>query len=484
MTFSDTVAQQREQHEKALKRFVTYSLAGSFVLHGVALCLKVNNLWQPEQVEPEIAIVVTEPSEENLAEVLSPEDSSSELSMESGFEASSSGSEEAGAATIVEASASGSPEEEPAVEEEPEPEPTPVPVAEDVEESVTEELVEEELAEEEVAEEPLPELTEEVAEATEPRALSDFLGELRRARAQARQTAVNGHSTNSQVGTGTLGNSGTSNPGGNGLGGNSAAAVGTGGLGDDLGTGTGSGNGRETGTDEGNRTGDDDRPQQGSRSREVSCRNCDFDYPESADGAEGTAQVVVETDAQGRVVSVTLSGSTGNAELDRAALEQARERVRLQGARAGESYPIVIDFVQPNSEAEQRVRERGDRRSITVSDPEPATAETPSTTSNQSPESEPGEAIEPAATPEPEPSANPTPESEPTRATDAEQPDYTNTPEQTTEPDTPPDAPTPAPIPTPTPRPLPTSNPSLTLDHPSTSARVPTLQPSTPHPVN
>lgn len=116
--------------------------------------------------------------------------------------------------------------------------------------------------------------------------------------------------------------------------------------------------------------GTSDRPS--SRSREITCRDCEFDYPDSADGAEGSAQVVVETDDQGRVVSVTLSRSSGNAELDRAALEQARERVRLDGARAGESYPIEIDFVQFGSDAERRARDQGTRESITVSEPVPA----------------------------------------------------------------------------------------------------------------
>lgn len=426
MTFSDAVAQQREQHEKALKRFVTYSLAGSFVLHGVGLCLKVNDLWQPRPVESEeIVIVTAEPPEENLAEVLPPENNSSELDMESGFEASGSGLEGAGAATIVEtpasqASASESSEAESAAEKEPEP--TSVPIAEDVE-PVTEESNLEEPVE------------EELAEATESRDLSDLLEELRRAREQARQTAANGHSPDGQAGIGPLGNSG-SNSSGNGLGGNSTAAVGTGGL------GSGLGDGRETGTGsgDGRGTGDDARPQRGSQSREISCRGCDFDYPESADGAEGIAQVIVETDEQGRVVSVMLSRSSGNAALDRAALEQARQRIRLSNARAGESYPINVDFVQSNSEAAQRVRERGDRRSITVSDPEPeadAAPETPPLNTTETltapvsrePQPEPS-TLPPPSTPEAESSA-PEPES----STSAEAESSTPEPESSTSPE-------------------------------------------------
>lgn len=430
MTFSNTVAQQREQQEKTLKRFIAYSIAGSFVLHGIGLCLKVNNLWNPEQAEPEeIAIVVTEPSEDERAEVIPSEDFP-EPTAESEFAASDSEAGEISAATIVEAPpappASESPvEAEPIAEEEPEPEPTPVPIAEDAEESVTEDPVEEAAEDEDSLAKP----NEETAEAT-PRDLSNLLEELRRARKQASETATDrdnaDRATNRQP---EPSSSPSTRDAGNGGGDrNPTTAVGPRGR-EDSGEGsrteTGAGStGERAATGASETTPTENRSEQGSRSREISCRGCDFDYPESADGAEGTAQVVVETDERGRVLSVTLSESTGNAELDQAALEQARERVRLQGARAGESYPIEIDFVQPNSEAAERVQERGDRRSITVSEPEPAPAaaetpapETPATAGNQSPP-EPAPIVEPSASPEPEPS--------PSGASDAEQSDDSN----------------------------------------------------------
>jgi TonB family protein len=169
-----------------------------------------------------------------------------------------------------------------------------------------------------------------------------------------------------------------------------------------------------SGESTGESTSDGERSNRGSQSREIRCRGCDFDYPESADGAEGTAQVIVETDEQGQVISVTLSGSSGNPELDRAALEQARERVRLEGAKAGESYPIEVDFVQPGSEAAERVEERGSRNSITVSEPEPEPAPaaespgTPETAANESPSPEPlsePATAEPSLSPEAQPSS-------------------------------------------------------------------------------
>jgi hypothetical protein len=106
---------------------------------------------------------------------------------------------------------------------------------------------------------------------------------------------------------------------------------------------------------------------------------------------------------------VTLSRSSGNPELDRAALEQARERVRLEGAGSGESFPIDIDFVQPGSRAADRARERGDRRSITITepDPEPTIVDVPNSETspdNDSPvlEAEPSP-VESSPTPTPEP---------------------------------------------------------------------------------
>ncbi|GAB4384566.1 MAG: hypothetical protein Kow00121_48270 [Elainellaceae cyanobacterium] len=393
MTFSDTVAQQRDQQEKRLKRFITYSLAGSLALHGVFLLSKVR-YWQPEASEPEeIAIIVTESLEQEPIEETPPAEFS-EPAPESDLATADTGLVEPGAATFVEAPPAppvSEPlaEKEPIAEEEPEPQPA-VPITEDeIENDLAEEQVED--IAEEPTEEPLAESDEEVAEATpEPRDFSNLLEELRRARQQTRQTRQTATESSTPSSTSGVTPNNPSEAGDR----SPTAAIGPTGLS----SGSDSSEGSDTGTAPASGAGDDSG--QGGQ-REVRCRGCDFDYPESANGAEGTAQVVVETDEQGRVISVTLSGSSGNPELDQAALEQARERVRLQGARAGESYPIEIDFVQPGSEAAERAEERGDRTSITVSDPEPA-AETPeladpATATNQSPEPQPSISPEPGA---------------------------------------------------------------------------------------
>ncbi|NJR64574.1 MAG: TonB family protein [Leptolyngbyaceae cyanobacterium CRU_2_3] len=193
--------------------------------------------------------------------------------------------------------------------------------------------------------------------------MRNWLSELRQARQRSRQATNSGGAPTRTSGGGSSSNSGGTNPGSTnsgsttggtgtsvpGAGSGSSTAVGPG----RPGLGAGGSNGNDNGG------GESDRPTRNSGSRQVSCRGCDFDYPESANGVEGTATVRVETDDRGRVVSVTLSGSSGNAELDRAALEQARERVRLRGARAGESYPIQVDFVQPGSDADRRSTRTG-----------------------------------------------------------------------------------------------------------------------------
>ncbi len=399
MAFSDTVAQQREKQAKILKQFVMASMAGSAVLHGGGLFLNVSHLWTPQEpVSEDITIVVTD-DESEMA--IAPDPPSSEPTTVPEF--SSPAVEPFNEPTVFDTSSPTTPE------------PT------------AEEIVEEPLEEPRAEEEPVS--AEDVVPAS--RGLDNLLAELRQSRQRANPSAA---AMSDQPGT--AGNSIPENTGSvsNGL----AASP----------TRPGFGIAPQESTTP---------AQQERRSREITCRGCDFDYPESANGAEGTAQVVVETDAQGRVVAVMLSRSSGNAALDRAALEQARRRVRLSNARAGESYPIDVDFVQPDSDAAQRARERSDRRSITVLDPEPV-VETPSSTpaANSSPVPEPTLSVEQLPTLEPstepesstisEPSISPVLESPLSNPADAEQPDSadasaSNEPEPVDESSPPPDPP-------------------------------------------
>lgn len=372
MTFSSTVAQQRAQQTSTLKRFVTYSLVGSLAVHGLGMFLKVSQSTVSEDLTPdEITIVVTEPPLETLPEETPMAPPEPQLPAT----ASTTATNPAPTATVVETPTA--PPEEAPVDE---PEPQPTPVAELPIEADTEETIADESVPEATSDEP----TETVAEALEPRDrnLRDLLNDLRQSRPSSTNMPTPGREP------GGFAPNQFNRPG---IGDEETAAVGPTSPGIETNPGTEPG-----GEDAG------DRSPRGSRSREISCQGCDFDYPDEADGAEGQAQVIVETDDQGRVISVTLSRSSGNAALDRAALEQARRRVRLNNAQAGESYPIEIDFVQPDSDAARRARERGDRRSITITEPEPETAAEPTPGATQSPTGQtpsslPDDSLEPGA---------------------------------------------------------------------------------------
>ena len=185
------------------------------------------------------------------------------------------------------------------------------------------------------------------------------------------------------------------------------------------GSGTRPGN---TNTSSGNGTGD--RPSSGAGqetrgggSRTVACEDCvEPEYPESAveAGIEGQPLVNVEINADGSVRSVVLTRSSGNAAIDRAAIEAA-QRSRFQPVEGGASVPIEYDLNIEGSERNRAARERGERRSVEI--PTPTTAE-----------SAPPEPAETATDPAPEPvappsndapapetpSATPTPETTPT----------------------------------------------------------------------
>jgi TonB family protein len=375
MTFSNAVAQQRVKQTLTLKRFVACSLVGSLAVHGVGMFLKISQPKADEAVTPEeITIVVTElpdeiPPEEETVVGLTPDPEAPMIA--------TAPAANVAPANAVEVPIEPAATEEPVPEEaddEPEPSPSPVadvPVEDPIEEEISEETIDETTVDETTPESVSDEAPEQVAEALEPtpRNLRDLLNDLRQSRSPSTstETAAATDATPSPPPRGFAPgqfNRPTTTQG-------ETTAVGP--------TSPGIGEGPPA---ESSGEGDDPRPSQGSGSREITCEGCDFDYPDEAEGAEGEAQVIVETDDQGNVVSVTLSRSTGNAALDRAAIEQARQRVRLNNAQGGESYPIDIEFVQPNSDAARRARERGDRRRITVTETEPdaATEQTPETT--------------------------------------------------------------------------------------------------------
>jgi TonB family protein len=475
---SETVDQKRKQQEKTLKRLVTYSLVGSFVSHAVGLCFKVDSLWKPEQAEQEkITIVVTEPLEEDLVETIPSELQDAESSAESEFLALNGEAEQASAATVLEAPPVPTiPTGEPPARQEAESAITPI--SEAIEEPVTQASDAQESDDDEL-ENLSADSSEAIAGATEPRDLSNLLAELRRVREQRRQSALSSNISTGQLSS--FSSSGTSDLTENGFGNSrdTPTAVAPSRAGSGLGSDSDERPGSRLGEEHGSGESTDNPPGRGRRSREITChRGCDDpDYPASANGAEGMVEITFVINAQGQSEPI-LSRSSGNTELDQAALRQAREQVRLRGTRPGDTVRLEFEFVQPGSEAAEQAQTRGNRRSITVSDPEPGAAETsetvpetgsPESASHRSPNPDPFSPNPPVAIPEPESSASSEPAPDRLETVDSEPTDNPDLAEPGTAPSSPSDTPS-RPEPNPS---APAPEPALTPESASDSVIVP-----------
>ncbi len=122
----------------------------------------------------------------------------------------------------------------------------------------------------------------------------------------------------------------------------------------------------------------------GHGSRTVRCRSCDRpSYPASAlaDGIEGEPKINVQFDANGNVVSVTLVHTSGNPELDQAALASA-QRWRFDAGGQSGSVSVEIPFVIEGSDRHREAQQQGERESATIPDPGP-TADSGPEHSNQ-----------------------------------------------------------------------------------------------------
>lgn len=112
----------------------------------------------------------------------------------------------------------------------------------------------------------------------------------------------------------------------------------TAGQGSPVATGTGT---ARQGTPRGQGSGEGDL--EGSGSGRVACRsNCKPDYPGRArrQGQEGKVAIRVVADANGKVTSAKIARSSGNSELDAAALKQAR-RAKIE---APPGKPVTMNF--------------------------------------------------------------------------------------------------------------------------------------------
>ena len=123
------------------------------------------------------------------------------------------------------------------------------------------------------------------------------------------------------------------------------------------------------------------------RPRTVRCAYCPKpNYPESAlaDGVEGSPVVLIDTDANGNVVGVRLTQSSGNAALDQAAIGATRGWRLETGGYAVSNIPIEIEMNIRGSRRHRESQRRGERREMQLPGSETAA-------------SEPAEATSPAA---------------------------------------------------------------------------------------
>ena len=243
--------------------------------------------------------------------------------------------------------------------------------------------------------------------------------------------------------------------------------------------------GSSEGSGSGSAAGDGDR----SGSSTVSCRKCDRpEYPEEAlaSGAEGSPSVSLEYDENGNVVGAVLEQSSGNAALDQAALEAARNYQLDSGGRSG-SVSIEVDFGIEGSERSRAARQRGERDSVTTSTPEREVVQEPMRESTApSPEAEiPAPSEEPPAEPPAEttqPEVNPPAEPEPAPLPEPgplPEPEPEPLPEPEPEPEEPAPLPESEPVPdiTPAPVPAPLPEPESVPDIAPEPAPVPDIGP-------
>ncbi len=136
-------------------------------------------------------------------------------------------------------------------------------------------------------------------------------------------------------------------------------------------TGVARSEGPSEGSGAGSASGNGDGDRSGATT--VSCRKCDRpEYPEEAlaEGVEGSPSVSIEYDENGNVIGAVLEQSSGNAALDRAALEAARSYEMDSGGRSG-SVSVEIDFGIEGSERSRAAQQRGERESVSNSAPTP-----------------------------------------------------------------------------------------------------------------
>jgi TonB family protein len=176
-------------------------------------------------------------------------------------------------------------------------------------------------------------------------------------------------------GTGT-GNGNSTSPNNRGTGNSTGTGNGGTGRGTGIGTGNGTGNG---GTGRGNNVQSGSTVATGTRNIErrtppaesssssgrLGCRTCSKPkYPESARKRrlEGKAEIKVDVDSKGNVTNVRLAQTSGHAELDKAAVEQARNWKFNTPNGAAQGVTAKVDFAIEGSKRSRQIRERRRQR--------------------------------------------------------------------------------------------------------------------------
>ncbi|BAZ10355.1 hypothetical protein NIES4071_21700 [Calothrix sp. NIES-4071] len=181
---------------------------------------------------------------------------------------------------------------------------------------------------------------------------------------------------NNNLNTSGIGNSKESGRGlGIGIGNGSGNGSGNGaGNGSGNGLGNGSGNGTNTNDNINNKPPEKTtvatapkppNPEYGSKLDPADCQECIIEYPERSRRRkiEGSPEVSIDVDENGKVTNARLNRSSGSQELDEALLEQARKFKLKPSARVSQGVRVsanfVIDGSQRHQELQQRKRKRG-----------------------------------------------------------------------------------------------------------------------------
>ena len=110
----------------------------------------------------------------------------------------------------------------------------------------------------------------------------------------------------------------------------------------------------------------------GSSSGRLACRTCSKPkYPENARKRrlEGKAEISVDVDSKGNVTNVRLAQTSGHAELDKAAVEQARNWKFNAPNGAAQGVIAKVDFAIEGSKKSRQNRERRRQRATTQKQP-------------------------------------------------------------------------------------------------------------------